>query len=101
MEIDQSRAPAQGYIVDRPGTSGIGGGGGQQVRLNDVVDVAEIARLFPISMDRARGSLHERADPLGDDGGVSSVRILPRAEDVEIAQADGSEAKLPGEYTGI
>jgi hypothetical protein len=65
---------------------------GRQVRLDDVVDVAEVARLRAVAEDARLLSGQRRGDELRDHGRVLRLRILARAEHVEVAQADGLEA---------
>ena len=60
--------------------------GRQQVGLDDVVDVAKVARLLAVAEDH-RLALGERGrDEPRDHGGVLRGGILPRSEDVEVAE---------------
>ena len=61
--------------------------GGEQVGLHYIVDKAEIAAGFAVAVDIHRFALDHAGDPLRDDGGIGAVRVLARAEDVEVAQA--------------
>ena len=67
-------------------------GAGQQVRLDGVVDVAEVARLLAVAVDGRRAPLQRRRDEVRDDRRVLRLRILARAEDVEVAQRHRLEA---------
>ena len=59
--------------------------GGQQVAVDDVVDVREVARLLAVAEDRRPPAGQHFGDELRDHGRVLALRILPRAEDVEVA----------------
>jgi hypothetical protein len=57
--------------------------------LNGVVDVAKVTAGFAIAVDVDRLVLDYGGYTLGNDGGVGTIWVLPTAEDVEVAQADG------------
>ena len=76
-------------------------GGGENVCLHDVGHVREVARGAAVAMDRALAATHERVDPLRNHGGVTSGWILPRAKDVEVAQAGRGESVMRGELLRV
>ena len=70
-------------------TAGVGRGRGEQVRLHDVVDVAEVAAVRAVAEDHARLAADRASrDPARDHGRVRAVGILAAPEHVEVAQAD-------------
>src|SRR5215813_15283278 len=88
IELVQSGAAADCYVVDLPANGSFGCGRGQQIRLHYVGNVAKIAARLAISVDRDRRAAQHASDPPRYHSGVSSFRILSGAEDVEIPQAD-------------
>ena len=64
---------------------------GPDVRVDDVVDVGEVAGLLAVAVD-ASGSPRRRRDEARDDRRILRDRVLARAEDVEVAQRHGLEA---------
>jgi len=94
-------AVADGHVVDLVARLGASAGGGQQVGLHGVGYEAEVAAGFAVAVDVDRIALEQRGRPLGHHGGIGAVGILPRAEDVEVAQADGGEAVAASKYVGI
>ncbi len=75
--------------------------GGQHVGLNDIVDVAEIARRFAIAIDLAALPGCQLAKPAWNDCGIGTFGVLPRAEHIEIAQANGLHAVGASEHIGV
>ena len=63
----------------------------REVRVDDVRDVREVARLLAVAVDRDRLARGDRRDEARHDGGVLRGRVLPRPEDVEVAQRDRLE----------
>src|SRR5437879_1410111 len=61
----------------------------QHVRLDDVLDVGEVASLLAVAVDRDRPSVRDRGDEARNDRRILRGRILVRAEDVEVPQRDG------------
>ena len=83
------------------GNDGIRNGGGEEVDLAHVFDKAEIAAGFSVAVDKDRFVFNHAGDPLRDNGGVSAIRVLAWAEDVEIAQADGVKTITARKHVGI
>ncbi len=59
---------------------------GEQVGLHDVVDVGEVARLRAVAVHLERLPAQPPLDEARDDRRVLRLRVLTRAEDVEVAQ---------------
>ena len=91
VERVERRPSADRDVVDLVQARVAAGGGGQQVGLDRVVDVAEVARRLAVAVDRDRRVGEQRGDPLRDHGRVRAVRVLALAEHVEVAQADRRE----------
>ena len=70
--------------------------GREQVRLHDVVDVAEVARRLAVAVDRRPARRAASRDPARNHRRVRALRILPRAEHVEVAQPDASRCRSSG-----
>jgi hypothetical protein len=66
---------------------GFGRLGGPAVGVHDVVDVGEVARLVAVAVDLERLPGECPQDEARDHRRVLRGRVLPRAEDVEVAQA--------------
>src|ERR1700682_6682400 len=68
----------------------------EQVRLNDVADVAEIARRLPVAVDGDRYAGEHRCRPPWNHRRVRALGILSRTEHVEVSQshARGSIAAI-------
>ena len=60
----------------------------QEVRGDRVVDEAEVAGLLAVAVDDGGLTGERRGDEVRDDRGVLAVRVLARAEDVEVAERD-------------
>lgn len=56
----------------------------ENVGLNCVIDVAEVATGFAIAVDEHILSLDHRRCPFRHHGGIGTVRVLAAAEDVEV-----------------
>ena len=77
------------------------GGGGQEVDLHHVFDKAKVSTGFSIAIDEHFIAVNHCGGPLWNHGGVSTVGVLPLAEDIEVAQADGVEVVGAGEYVRV
>jgi hypothetical protein len=64
------------------------GARGEQVRVDDIVDVGEVTCLRPVSVDDGSRTREAREGEPGNDCGVLAGWILPGTIDVEIAKAD-------------
>src|SRR6266850_547682 len=84
----QARAVAKADVVNLVDGVFADGGGGEEVGLNHVFDVAEIAAGFAVAVDVDGLFFDHGRDPGGNYSGIRAVRILARAEDVEVAQAN-------------
>ena len=62
---------------------------GQQICLHRVVNVSEVAALLAVAEDRGLLATQHHGNELGEDTGIGRGGILPRAEDVEVAQGHG------------
>ena len=69
--------------------------------MHDVGDEAEVAAGFAIAVDVDGLALDQAGNPLGNDGGIGAVGVLPGAEHVEVAQAHGVKAVAAGKHVGI
>jgi hypothetical protein len=58
------------------------------IGLGDIGDVDEIARLFARSIDDERLVIQQAVEKDRDDARVWALGILPRPEDVEVAERD-------------
>src|SRR2546430_17399457 len=85
---DLAVAPDVEYLT---GHAGRRRAGGEQVRVYHVRDIHEIAGLAPIAVDRGRLTRERRGDEPRHHGGVLRLRVLTRAEHVEIAEHHGLE----------
>src|SRR5262249_50278066 len=75
-----------------------GDGHGEEVGAHDVVDEGEVARLLPVAVDLERLAVQRLLEEARDDGRVLRLGVLPRAEDVEVAEAHGFHPVQPGEH---
>src|SRR6266545_2150482 len=91
LEKRVQRNPAPGRDVDYFPTRSVGGTGSQNA-VDDVGDVGEIARVLAVAVNGRLTGVAERADEERDDAGVGRRWILPRTEDVEVADRDRLEA---------
>ena len=76
-------------------------GGSQQVGLHGIRNKAEIAAGFTVAVDINLSASQQRCCPFWDDGGIGAIGVLTRAEDVEVAQADGVKAIAASKHVGI
>ena len=86
-------------LVDRLG--GVGHGAASRLACTTLCDVAEVARGLAVAVDAHRLAAQHRGDPARDHRGIGAVRILARAEHVEVAQADRSHAVAAAEHVGV
>ena len=93
MKIVILGAGAVGSVVAKDLAGDGAGSRGQEVRLDDVVDVSKVARLPAIPMDLqglpCLGPFHE----LGNHGSILGFRMLSRPEHIKIAQRDRFQTK--------
>jgi len=80
---------------------GLGGGGGQQVGLHGVGDIAKVAAGFAVAVDVYRFALQQCGSPFRDDGGIGTAGVLAGAKHVEVTQADGVEPVAARKHLGI
>ncbi len=73
----------------------------EQVRLHDVLDVAEVAAGLAVAEDDALLVGEQPGDPARDHRRVGTLRILTRPEDVEVAQPDHLEPVELGEAARV
>ena len=59
--------------------------GGAEVRVHDVRDVCEVARLLAVAVDDGPRARHQRVNEARDDAGILGAGVLAGAEDVEVA----------------
>ena len=79
----------------------VGSGGSQLVDLNDIVNIGEIARMATVTVNHRSLATQHLADEFRDHRSIGALGVLPAAEYIEIAQADGSKAIHPMEDLGI
>jgi hypothetical protein len=97
----QRRALSDGNVVNLVQGGSVRRQRRAQIRLHRVRDKAEVAAGFAVAVDRHRLAARDRADPTRDHRGVGALRILPRAEDVEVPQSDRLHAVAARENIGI
>ena len=100
-QLVQRGAVANGHVVDLVDRVRVRAGGGEQVGLDDVVDVAEVAAGFAVAVDVHRLVVDHARHPLRHHRGVGAVRILAPAEDVEVPEADRLHAVAAAEHVGV
>ena len=91
-QLFESRLFVQRNVVDLVDGGRVVGHGGEQICLDRVVDIAEIAGRFPVAIDEDRFLADHAGNPFRDHRGVRPVRILARTEHVEVAQPDRAES---------
>jgi hypothetical protein len=64
----------------------------QQVRGHGVGHVSEVARLAAVAVDQGEATLGHEPGEERDDAAIGAGRVLPRAEDVEVAEAHPVQA---------
>lgn len=94
-------AITHGHVIDLIPGLRVGRGSGQQVGLHGIGDKAEVAAGFAVAVDVHHLALQQGGGPFGNDGSIGAVGVLPRAEYVEVAQANGVEVVAAGEYFGV
>jgi len=93
-ELVEARAVAQRHVVDLVGGLWMLRGGGQQVGLDRVGDVAEVPAGLAVAVTVDGLPSDHRRNPLGDDGRIGTFGILlARTEDVEVARRRGLEER--------
>ena len=75
--------------------AGVNGFAGPERSVDDICHLGEITGLFAVAMDLRRTVLEQRGCKHRDDSRVGRRRILARAEDIEVADADGLETMRP------
>ena len=101
MQIVQARLVSDGDVVDLVGCIGARARRRQQVGLHRVVDEAEVAAGFAVSVDANALAAQHRRGPLRNHGGIGAIGILPRSEDVEVAQPDRLQPVAPGKHLRV
>ena len=86
VQLGQTGAGVDGHVVDLVDGCRVGAGGGQDIGLHGIVHKAEIAAGGAVAMDVHGLAVQHGGDPAGNDGRVGAQRVLPGAEDIEIAQ---------------
>ena len=76
-------------------------GRGEEVGLDHVGDVTEVAAGLAVAVDPDRLVAEHGCNPFGDDRRVGPSRVLARTKNVEVAEADGVQAIAPGEDVGV
>ena len=103
-------ADCVGERVDAPRLAGgdvhhvarsLGRVGCPDVRVDDVVDVGEVAGLLAVAVDRHGLACVDRGDEARHDRGVLRSRVLARTEDVEVAERDRLEPVDARERDGV
>jgi len=79
------------HFARRPGCRGR-----QYIRLDDVVDVGEVTRLGAVAVNLERPAGEPPENEAGDHRRVLRLRVLTRAEHVEVAEPDGLDAVETG-----
>ena len=85
-EVEQRDGIASGAVEDAAGGLGLGRFGGEEIGMHHIVDGDEVAALQPIAEDGGRLATQHGSAESGDDAGVSRGEVLPRSEDIEVAQ---------------
>lgn len=79
---------AAGNVVNLADCRRIAGATRQQVRLDHIVDEAKIAAGFSVSVNESIFPPDQAIKPLWNDCGISAVRVLAPAENIEIPQSN-------------
>ena len=69
--------------------------------MNHVGNKAEVTAGFAVAVDVDGLALDQAGNPLGNDGGIGAVGVLPRAKHVEVAQANCFKTVAAGKHVGI
>ena len=101
MQVFQVGLVAHRHVVDLVERGCVLRGGGQQIGLHRVRDKAEIAAGHTVAVDKDGLAGQHRCGPFRDHGGIGTVRVLARAEYVEVAQPDRRQAVVAGKHFGI
>lgn len=100
-KLIQGCALAVGGIVDGIEGRRIGGLHGEDVHQDHIVDVGEVATVLTVAVDDGRLVRHQLLHEEGNHCRIGAVGVLPPAEHVEIAQADGLHSVGFGKDIGI
>ena len=100
-KLIQRGALAVGGIVDGIEGRRIGGLHGEDVHQDHIVDVGEVATVLTVAVDDGRLVRHQLLHEEGNHCRIGAVGVLPPAEHVEIAQADGLHSVGFGKDIGI
>lgn len=76
-------------------------GSGEEIGLDNVVNVTEVATGFAVAKNMDWLVLKQRCNPARNDGGVRACGVLARAEDIEIAETDGVQSERAGEDASV
>ena len=76
-------------------------GGSQEVGLDDIGNVAEIAGGFSIAIDLNFFAFDHGVDPTGNDSGIGTFGILTSTEDVEVTEAPRFQSIVARELSGV
>lgn len=88
-EFSQSVDFAACNIEDFSGAIRSGSSGGEEIRLDSVFDISEVARLPSISIYYRRFLREKTADKEWDDSGILTIRALSWTVDIKVAEHDG------------
>src|SRR5208337_4379787 len=69
-----------------------GGFAGEEIGLDGVFDKGEVAGLLAVAIDERLTVLEEGGSEAGKYAGIGRIRVLPRAEDVEVPERNALEA---------
>lgn len=69
--------------------------------MHGILDKAEVTAGFAITVNEHVVALDHGGGPFGNDGGIGTIRVLPFAEHVEVAQANGGKAVAARKHIGI
>src|SRR5215471_10081819 len=75
--------------------------GRQEIRLDDIGNVAEITGRFSITIDIDRLALDQGSNPLRHYRGVTAGRVLPWAEHIEVTKPNALKAVSAAEHIRI
>src|SRR5882672_6135825 len=100
-KLVESRGFAEGDVKDLVERRWIAGGCGQQIGLDYIFNETEIAAGFTVTVNFNRPLLEQRRDPAWNHGSVRAGRILPRTENIEVAQTNAGQTERARENAGI
>lgn len=101
IEVEQGHLGAAGDIVRLVDGSGVVGEQSQEIGLDGIVHIGEIAALEAVAVDERGLSLADAQHQPGDDSGIGAVGALARAKNIEVTQADELEAVQAAEYSRV